>query len=58
MGVAAAQVISYLTGWTVLIQYWSVLAALGISFIVSLLFGVYPAVQASRLYIVNALRYE
>ena len=40
------------------VPWWLVALAIGFSFVVSLLSGLYPAVRAARLDPVQALRYE
>ena len=44
--------------WTLIIPVASVLNSLGISFVIGLVFGVAPAVSASRLEAIQALRFE
>ena len=46
------------TGMKAVVPMWIVLLALGVSFSVGLIFGVWPAARAARLDPVDALRYE
>ncbi|MGH9840831.1 MAG: ABC transporter permease [Blastocatellia bacterium] len=48
----------YFAGWSTIITPWSVALAFGVSTAVGVLFGSYPALQASRLSPIEALRYE
>ena len=58
LGFAIAQLVVYFAGWSTIITPWSVALAFGVSTAVGILFGSYPAVQASRLSPIEALRYE
>lgn len=58
LGFAIAQLVVYFAGWSTIITPWSVTLAFGVSTAVGILFGSYPAVQASRLSPIEALRYE
>lgn len=57
-GFTAANLVAAFTPLPYRIALWSVLVALGISFVVGLFFGVYPARKAAGLDPVEALRYE
>jgi putative ABC transport system permease protein len=58
LGFAIAKLVVYFAGWSTIITPWSVALAFGVSTAVGILFGSYPAVQASRLSPIEALRYE
>jgi putative ABC transport system permease protein len=58
LGFAIAKMVVYFAGWSTIITPWSVALAFGVSTAVGILFGSYPAAQASRLSPIEALRYE
>jgi putative ABC transport system permease protein len=58
LGFGIAQLVVFFAGWSTIITSWSVALAFGVSTFVGVLFGSYPAVQASRLSPIEALRYE
>jgi putative ABC transport system permease protein len=58
LGFVIAKLVVYFAGWSTIITPWSVALAFGVSTAVGILFGSYPAVQASRLSPIEALRYE
>ncbi len=50
--------ISFFTGWTVGWSMTGVILSVGVCAIIGLVFGIYPAVQASRLNPIEALRHD
>jgi putative ABC transport system permease protein len=58
LGVAAASLVSTFARWPTMVQPSAVLLAFGFACAIGLFFGYYPAMRASRLDPVDALRYE
>jgi len=58
LGVAMSQLIGVLAGWSTIVTTASIVLAFGVSVFIGIVFGLYPAVRASRLDPVKALHYE
>ena len=58
VGIVAARTISAVVQWSTSISPWSVMLSFGISAAIGVLFGFYPAREASRVSPMTSLRYE
>ncbi len=58
VGVALSQLIGYFAGWSTIVTPASIVLAFTVSVSIGLVFGLYPAMRASRLDPVTALHYE
>jgi putative ABC transport system permease protein len=58
LGVSAAGIVGHYMKWTVSVTAWSVFVSAGVSCIIGVFFGWYPAKKAANLNLIDALRYE
>jgi len=57
-GYGASQIVTIYFGLPTLVPLWSVLVAVGVSSVIGLFFGFFPAYKAAQLDPIDALRYE
>jgi len=58
LGFAVAALVAFFSPLPYAIKVWSIFLGLGVTFCVGVFFGAYPALQASKLDPIEALRYE
>ena len=58
VGVSVSVLITVVAGWTVVISAFSILLSTTVSILIGVTFGLWPAVQASRMNPIEALRWE
>ncbi len=58
LGYGISRLVSSYSGWSTIVTPFSVVLGVGVSASVGLIFGIYPARQASRISPIEALRYE
>ena len=58
MGLVISRVVAAYAGWPTVVTWTSLVLSTGVSAIVGLASGIYPAVRAARLHPIDALRYE
>jgi putative ABC transport system permease protein len=58
LGIIISRGITFYAEWPTIVSLYSIILAVGVSFTVGLAFGLFPAHKASKLDVIDALRYE
>lgn len=58
LGIGVSQLVANMAGWPAVVSYLSIVVSFGFSACIGIFFGFYPALQASRLDPIQALRNE
>jgi macrolide transport system ATP-binding/permease protein len=58
LGVSVSLLLSAAAGWPVVVSFYGIIGAALFTIIMGIVFGIWPAMQASRLNPIEALRYE
>ena len=58
LGLIISRAISFYAGWPTIVSLFSIILAIGVSATVGIVFGLFPASKASKLDVIESLRYE
>jgi len=58
LGYGISRAVAEFSGWSTIITQASIILSFGVSSVIGLIFGIYPAIQASNLDPIDCLRYE
>lgn len=58
LGLVISKAIAFYAGWPTIVSIFSIILAIGVSTAVGVIFGSFPAHKASKLDVIEALRYE